>query len=450
MKRVFLYIRVSTQEQAQEGYSVGEQKERLVAYCKAHDWLIVEIYVDPGYSGSNLNRPGIQKLITDIKGCDIVLVYKLDRLSRSQRDTLYLIEDVFLPNKADFVSVQESFDTSTPFGKAMIGLLAVFAQLEREQIKERTKMGRGYNYENGKLVINPYEAEQVRKIYEWYIAGESLAGITKRLHEAGYTNRYGSWNSWTSVRNVLSNETYTGQLHFGDIVVENAHEAVISKEQFRMVQIIHTKRQEKYGATAFQSKYLLTGMLFCGYCGARYYKRIAGKYSYYTCYSRSKQAKKMVKDPHCKNRNWKAAELELIVEEKIKELLRSPKMAEEIAAARKPQTPIPVKNIEIEKRIREIDRQISKLMELYQRDDIPPEVLGESINKLHNEKIALQASLEPVPEDDAVPFDLVQELIADAAQIWDFADETQKRRILQSLVRRITLKGNDIKIEWAF
>ena len=188
MKRVFLYIRVSTQEQAQEGYSVGEQKERLVAYCKAHDWLIVEIYVDPGYSGSNLNRPGIQKLIADIKRCDIVLVYKLDRLSRYQRDTLYLIEDVFLPNNADFVSVQESFDTSTPFGKAMIGLLAVFAQLEREQIKERTKMGRvaraksglhhgggyipiGYNYENGKLIINPYEAEQVRKIYEWYLGG---------------------------------------------------------------------------------------------------------------------------------------------------------------------------------------------------------------------------------------------------------------------------------------
>ena len=84
MKRVFLYIRVSTQEQAQEGYSVGEQKERLVAYCKAHDWLITEIYVDPGYSGSNLNRPGIQKLITDIKGCDIVLVYKLDRLISSK------------------------------------------------------------------------------------------------------------------------------------------------------------------------------------------------------------------------------------------------------------------------------------------------------------------------------------------------------------------------------
>lgn len=188
MNRAALYIRVSTLEQAQEGYSVGEQKERLIAYCKAKDWIIADIYVDGGYTGSNLNRPGIQKLISETDKFDLVLVYKLDRLSRSQRDTLYLIEEVFRPKGVDFISMQESFDTSTPFGKAMIGLLAVFAQLEREQIKERTWMGRvaraktglhhggghipiGYEYEDGHLVINPYEAEQVRKIYEWYLAG---------------------------------------------------------------------------------------------------------------------------------------------------------------------------------------------------------------------------------------------------------------------------------------
>ena len=95
MKRVALYIRVSTQEQAQEGYSIGEQKERLIAYCKAQGWVIADIYVDGGYSGSNLNRPGIQKLMVETENFDVVLVYKLDRLSRSQRDTLYLIEEVF-------------------------------------------------------------------------------------------------------------------------------------------------------------------------------------------------------------------------------------------------------------------------------------------------------------------------------------------------------------------
>ena len=105
MKRAAIYIRVSTQEQAQEGYSVGEQRERLIAYCKAQAWVIANIYVDGGYSGANLNRPGIQKLMAETANFDIVLVYKLDRLSRSQRDTLYLIEEIFLPNKVDFVSM---------------------------------------------------------------------------------------------------------------------------------------------------------------------------------------------------------------------------------------------------------------------------------------------------------------------------------------------------------
>ena len=213
MRRAALYIRVSTLEQAQEGYSVGEQKERLIAYCKAQDWLIADVYVDGGYTGSNIKRPGIQKLISETDKFDLVLVYKLDRLSRSQRDTLYLIEEVFLPNKVDFISMQESFDTSSPFGKAMIGLLAVFAQLEREQIKERTWMGRvarakaglyhgggkipiGYDYVEGHLVVNPYEAEQVQKIYDWYLAGASLKTIADRLQAAGYTNKYSSYNSW--------------------------------------------------------------------------------------------------------------------------------------------------------------------------------------------------------------------------------------------------------------
>jgi len=468
MKRAALYIRVSTQEQAQEGYSVGEQKERLIAYCKAHDWLIADIYVDGGYSGSNLNRPGMQKLMGETDRFDVVLVYKLDRLSRSQRDTLYLIEETFLPHQVDFVSMQESFDTATPFGKAMIGLLAVFAQLEREQIKERTRMGRiarakaglhhgggyipiGYDYQDGHLVVNVYEAEQVRKIYEWYLAGASLKAITDRLNDEGYTNRYGSYSSWSSVRNILGNKTYTGTLHFGEVIVEHAHEAIVTEEQFEAAQRIQRQRQEIYGTNAFKSKHLLTGMLFCGHCGGRYYWRNSGKYSYYACYSRTKQMPKMVKDPNCTNRNWKAKELEPIIEGKVRKILASPEMAAEIAATKRPKPVAQGKNADIEKRIRDIDKQIGKLMELYQRDDIPPQLLGDSINKLYNEKTALEESLAPVvPEQEAMPFDLAEELLRNAAQIWDFADESQKRRILQSLISRITLTDDEVDIEWAF
>lgn len=467
MRRAALYIRVSTLEQAQEGYSVGEQRERLIAYCKAQDWLIADIYVDGGYTGSNLNRPGIQKLMSETEKFDVVLVYKLDRLSRSQRDTLYLIEEIFRPNKVDFVSMQESFDTSSPFGKAMIGLLAVFAQLEREQIKERTWMGRvaraktglhhgggnipiGYDYEDGKLIVNPYEAEQVRNIYEWYLSGASLKAITDKLQDAGYTNKYSSYNSWSSVRNILENETYIGRLHFGDVVVDHAHEAIITEEQFNAAQILRGKRREQFGSHAFQSKHVLTGLLFCGHCGGRYYLRNTGKYSYYACYSRTKQMKNMIKDPNCQNKIWRAQDLKPIIEEKILALLRNPQIAEELAAG-KPKAAAPVsKNTDIERRIREIDRQIGKLMELYQQDDIPPELLGEKINRLYSEKTALENSIAPVEETNAMPLDLVAELITNAAEIWDFADENQKRRILQSLISRIVLTDDQVDIEWAF
>ena len=469
MKRAALYIRVSTQEQAQEGYSVGEQKERLVAYCKAQDWLIANIYVDGGFSGSNLNRPAIQQLISETDKFDVVLVYKLDRLSRSQRDTLYLIEEIFLPHNIGFVSMQESFDTTTPLGKAMIGLLAVFAQLEREQIKERTQMGRaaraksglfhgggyapiGYDYQDGKLVINPCEAEQVKKIFDWYLSGMSLQAIADRLHEEGCVNRYGSYKTWASVRRIIENDLYTGRIRFGDVRTEHAHEAIITEEQFRAVKEMQARRKEQYGMYSFKSRHLLTGLLVCGCCGARYYVRNSAKRQYYACYSRTKQAPRMVKDPKCKNRYWRTQDLEAKVEEQIRLVLQSPQIALENAQAKHSATPPDNQhNAKIKKRIRAIDRKISKTMELYQRDDIPADVLSENINKLYNEKTALESSLAPAEESSQdASLDLTQALIADAAQLWDFADETQKRRIIQSLVKKIILTNDDIQIEWRF
>ena len=165
------YIRVSTDLQAEKGYSLGEQEERLKAYCKSRNWDLVKIYADPGYTGANLDRPALQEMIRDIKAYDVILVNKLDRLSRSQKDTLYLIQDIFQPVNCSFVSMEESFDTSTAIGIAMVGILAAFAQLERTQIKERMKMGKqgrakkglwhggkqvpiGYDYKDGQLIKN--------------------------------------------------------------------------------------------------------------------------------------------------------------------------------------------------------------------------------------------------------------------------------------------------------
>ena len=178
----------------------------LQAYCTSKEISEYEMYIDGGYTGSNLERPEIQRLMEDVKDkrIDCVIVYKLDRISRSQRDTLYLIEEVFNPNGIGFISIKENFDTTTPFGKAMIGILSVFAQLERETIYERTRMGMkervkagfwmgggnlpfGYDYDRntGCLVPIPDKAEIIRQVYKMYLDGEGADSIAEKLSISG-------------------------------------------------------------------------------------------------------------------------------------------------------------------------------------------------------------------------------------------------------------------------
>ncbi len=476
MKRAALYIRVSTLEQAQEGYSIGAQKERLLAFCKAHDWVVADFYVDGGYSGSNLDRPGIQKLIAEVGSFDLVLVFKLDRLSRSQRDTLYLIEEVFLPNGVDFVSMSESFDTSIPFGRAMIGILSVFAQLEREQIKERTFMGRierakeglyhggaffpiGYNYVDGRLAVNEYEALQVRKIYEWYLDGTSPEKIAERLRSEGYTNRYGSWSEVSgriSVLRVLSSEVYLGTLKFGDVVVENAHEAIIDRESFDRVTALRMKRREVFGDSPYQSKYLLVGLLWCARCGARYaVKHNYGGYKYYVCYSRARTVKRMIKAEHCDNKNWRLDELDAVVEREVSRLLFDPGYYQALVKMKKAEVQSAPKgeNDVLKEKIADLDKQIGRLMDLYQDEKIPVDVLSARIDKLHREKLALEeqlAAVEPPKPKRDFNDDAFAGLLADFATVWQSAGLEDKRQIVSTLIRRIVLDGEHVEIEWAF
>ena len=479
MKKVVLYIRVSTLEQAQEGYSVGEQRERLLAFCKAHGWLVVDIYVDSGYTGSNLDRPGIQKLIADVNKFDVVLVYKLDRLSRSQKDTLYLIEEVFLPNGLDFVSMQESFDTATPFGRAMIGILSVFAQLEREQIKERTHMGRiarakeglyrgggyspiGYEYKDGRLVVNEYEAIQIRKIFEWYVEGLSAMKILQRLRKEGYTNRYSSWangNASTSrISQIISNDVYIGTSNFDTVSVEDAHEAIISRELFETANKTRAKRHEIWGNTAYKSKYLLVGFIFCSRCGARYsVKHNYGDYKYYVCYSRAKTVKSMIKADDCDNDNWSMDALETRVTDEINKLLVDPAYFERLVEAHEKKLKKGFQlSDEVEilgAKIADLEKQISKLMDLYQADSIPADVLSTRIDKLYRDKVALNEQLDKIlPQTPKKDFDAVgiADMLSDLSVVWEASEISDKKLIMETLIDRIILDGQNVNIEWSF
>lgn len=145
------YLRVSTEEQAKKGISLDAQEKVVRSFIKAKEWKLLECVKDPGFSGKNLKCPGLQRMIELCKsnGVDVIVVYKLDRLSRRTRDMFELVEDVFEKNKVELASVTETIDTSTAMGSAFFGILTVLAQLERERIGERVSDARAFRDEKG-------------------------------------------------------------------------------------------------------------------------------------------------------------------------------------------------------------------------------------------------------------------------------------------------------------
>ena len=485
---VGLYVRVSTDIQV-DGYSIDEQLERLRKFCEAHGWKIYKEYVDPGFSGSNIDRPAMVKMLKDVreKKFNAVLVYKLDRLSRSQKDTLYLIEEEFLPNNVDFISMSENFDTSTPFGKAMIGILSVFAQLEREQIKERMAMGHigraksgywrggsnppiGYDFIDGNLVINEYEALQVRKIFSLFLGGESMHGIAAYMNE-NYTNKYSNYKHTATISTILRNQLYIGKIMYKGVLYDGVHEPIIDEHTFNRAQLryaeISTKDSHHY-RSPFKGKHLLSGLVFCGHCNARYFvwtsraskkdefgkqAKKGEKYAYYKCYSRDKN-KQMKTVDFCDNPTYKVALLDRIVLDEIKKLKLDPNYLEQLVVA--PDTESVDEEIRILKdKLKDISNKIDKLMDLYTLGTIPMDEKSKRIKPLYQETEKLENQITEVidnsQEPDVLSLSETRSILEQFNNL-DELDLADKREIVQSLIKRIEV-GHDrftFKIYWKF
>ncbi len=464
VKKVALYIRVSTARQDQEGYSIPLQKERLIAYCKAKGWVVAGIFVDPGHSGSSLDRPGMARLIEGVEAgkYDVVLVYKLDRLSRSQKDTLFLIEDVFMTNKTDFVSMQESFDTTTIYGRAMVGVLSVFAQMERETIAERTLMGRagraeeglwhgggtdpiGYNYIDGELVVNEDEAEQVRMVYDLYASGHSVTEITRRME--GYRTKHGDWSHTSTVGNVLDNPLYAGTVHFDGVRGPGKHTAIIARG---VDQIVKNRRERlRIMESAADSEFLLTSMIYCGHCGARYFpnRRPNGKVVY-SCHSRAKKNKKMVKDPNCKAPHIPVEELDAMVEAEVLRLAGDVSQVDEIKkrTASDGGSNTGSKSEEVQR----LDAEIGRLMVLLQHDALASvEDIAIRIEQVHTERAML------IPrQSEAIrrgyDVEAAKEALRSVHFGWSGLDVRGKRAFLLQLIDRVQINAEGIRVLWSF
>ena len=469
IKRVILYLRVSTEAQFEDGYSIAEQKERLLAYCKAHGWIVVAIYVDPGHSGSNLKRPGVQALIEAVgnKTADAVLVYKLDRLSRSQKDTLHLIEDVFLPNDTDFVSMQENINTSTAFGRAMIGVLSVFSQLEREVITERTMMGRtgrakegkwhgggshpiGYDYIDGELKVNKEEAKQVQMVYSMYLHGHTLTDISIKMKD--YKTKHGDWSNLQTIAGVLDNELYAGTVHFKEARTPESHDAIVSPKILARVQYMR-ERNKKDNFQPKESEHLLTGFVYCGRCGARYFaKRNPNGNVFYCCHSRAKKNKKMIKDRTCKNDNWRKAELEEFVENEIKRLIENPQLINETIKKCRAAKDSASSNAStlLKEELNGINQEIDRLMDLYKTDQVPVAEIASRIEVLHNKKLELSPRLGIEAENPYRSFHVEGVKLMLRGIIWDDIQFERKRHIIRQLIDTVDIDGGNVNIQWSF
>lgn len=228
MMRAVGYIRVSTEEQAKEGISLDTQKDRISAFAHAKDWQLGELYQDEGFSGKNLDRPALQALIKAAGNgaFDVVIIYKLDRLTRKVRDLGYLIEDVFEKNGIGFTSVQDNFDTTTASGKLILNVLGSVAQWERDIISERTKDALQYKSENDEYLGTPplgfrAEGKDLKKVDQelqvvqrvWELRGKgrkklSLAEVARRLNEEGCQSKRGGRFYHSTVAYILKNQRY--------------------------------------------------------------------------------------------------------------------------------------------------------------------------------------------------------------------------------------------------
>lgn len=476
INKVALYVRVSTTSQMEEGYSIEEQKAKLESYCDIKDWHVYKVYTDGGFSGSTTERPALEQLIKDAQSklFDTVLVYKLDRLSRSQKDTLYLIEDIFLKNNIEFVSLLENFDTSTPFGRAVIGLLSVFAQLEREQIKERMQLGKlgrakagksmmwaktsyGYNYdkETGSMTINEYEALAVKEIYSSYLAGMSITKLRDKINEE--YPKQPSW-SYRTIRGILANPVYCGLNQYKGQTFQGTHKPIISLADFEQTQRELAKRQqtakELSNPRPFQAKYMLSGLAQCGYCHAPLkvilgQKRKDGsRFKRYECYQRHPRKTRGVTvyndNKKCESGYYDMELLEHYVLTRIAQLQNDPDKIKELFSD---DTSPAVDKQAIQKQIDSLTLKLSKLNDLYLDDRITLDELRAKSSDFIKQRTALEEEIKKASTDkQAGRKDKIEKLL-DASSVLEMSYDNQKV-IVRELIDKVQVTSDKIVIRW--
>jgi site-specific DNA recombinase len=345
--RCAVYTRKSSEEGLDMDFnSLDAQRESCESYIasqKAEGWLLAaDRYDDGGFSGGTMERPALKRLLADVKAgqVDVIVVYKIDRLSRSMLDFLNLVE-LFERHGVTFVSVTQSFNTKDAMGRMALNILVTFAQFERELIGERIrdkvaasrKRGKwmggwtplGYQVRDRKLIIHQADADRVRLIFRRFVQLRSATRLARELVAAGMRNRYGHLLDKGVLYKLLNNRVYIGEAVHKGTSYPGEHEAIIDRDLWDQVHAILKESPRKRANNArAQTPALLRGLIF-GPDGAAMsptHTRKSGRlYRYYTSQTAIKRG-----GSDCPVRQVPAAEIERIVLDQIRMLLRAPEV----------------------------------------------------------------------------------------------------------------------------
>jgi site-specific DNA recombinase len=493
--RCAIYTRKSTEEGLEQEFnSLDAQRESGENYIKAQvneGWeCLPDRYDDGGFSGGNMDRPALKRLLADIEAgkIDSVVVYKVDRLSRSLLDFAKMVE-TFDRHQVSFVSVTQLINTSTSMGRLMLNVLLSFAQFEREIVSERTRdkiaaarrkgkwsggmplLGYDVDPRGSKLIVNEDEAARVRTIFELYLEHESLIATVQDLDKRSWLNkrwttrkgheRGGKPFTKTSLHKLLTNVTYAGKIKYKDEVHKGEHAAIVDSNDWQRVQLL-LGRNGRTGGAAVRNKFgaLLKGILRCLPCGCAMSpthstKNGTKRYRYYVCTGAQKRGWHS-----CPSKSIPASEIERFVVEQIKCVGRDPTLLHETITRARSQGQTQVAALEVERRglERELARWNRETRMLLQQI-VPGEGNTPSTARLADLQERIRGAEQRATEVREQAISLSREIVdqrkvakamAIFDPVWDSLTPREQARVVQLLVERVDYDGAVGKVSITF
>ncbi|MBE9913675.1 recombinase family protein [Paenibacillus donghaensis] len=500
--KVAIYARVSTHEQAENGYSIEAQIETLQKYCQKHEKEIYDYYVDDGVSGKSMEgRLALQRLLKDAAKQQFheVHVWKINRLARKSLDLLSILDQLEKMN-VTFRSYTEKFETESPTGKFTLQMMGAVGELERNTIVENVKMGMKQRAKkgehNGKLPLGyrvvpdpgnlskrskavavvPEEAIIVRKIFEFYAAGRGLKSIANELNHSGYKTKTGNTFSTTAIKEILNNPFYNGKIRYNryenwsnkrrrgksaePIIVDGKHEAIIHDALWEKVQFLLQKKSFT-PSRIFDGEFLLSGLIRCPKCGAAMVaSRTQSKTKtgqivnrlYYSCGAFRSKGSSV-----CSANSIRKQEAEEEVMNRLARVLSKDRILKAIVDKMNHRLvtrtlPLQAELEHIRSQLEQAESKMRRYQDLIEQNNLDKSIVVERMQEIQADLIKFRAEksrLElELTEGNTSPvvFEQVRELIHGFHQVLTAAPFEQRKTLLHLFIKRITMKTSK-KIE---